>query len=393
MPTYRRTDIAFERGEGPYLYSTDGRRFLDFASGIAVTCLGHSHPALVEALIEQGRKFWHCSNIFTIPGQQEMGEKFVRDTFADTVFFGNSGSEAVELGIKMIRKYHHASGNPHKTGIVCMKGAFHGRTLATIFAGGQESHIDGFGPAVQGFRHVAFGNMNELRDAIDDEVGGILFEPIQGEGGYRPAPDGFLEAVRETADEFGLLVMLDEVQCGNGRTGRLFAHQWSDMTPDIMATAKGMGGGFPVGACLATEEAARGMTAGTHGSTYGGNPLAMAVANAVWDVLTAPGFLDNVRIQGEALHAELRALVADYPEVYVEARGRGLMAGLKLADSLETRQVVDFVRERGLLTVAAGENVVRMAPPLIIGREEIDEAVALLRAAAEELMAEERDVA
>ena len=327
MPTYRRTDIAFERGEGPYLYSTDGRRFLDFASGIAVTCLGHSHPALVEALIEQGRKFWHCSNIFTIPGQQEMGEKFVRDTFADTVFFGNSGSEAVELGIKMIRKYHHASGNPHKTGIVCMRGAFHGRTLATIFAGGQESHIDGFGPAVQGFRHVAFGNMNELRDAIDDETGGILFEPIQGEGGYRPAPDGFLEAVRETADEFGLLVMLDEVQCGNGRTGRLFAHEWSDMTPDIMATAKGMGGGFPVGACLATEEAAKGMTAGTHGSTYGGNPLAMAVANAVWDVLTAPGFLENVRVQGEALHAELRALVADYPEVYVEARGRGLMAG------------------------------------------------------------------
>ena len=388
MPTYRRTDIAFERGEGPYLYSTDGRRFLDFASGIAVTCLGHGHPALVEALTEQAQKLWHCSNIFTIPGQQEMGEKFVRDTFADTVFFGNSGSEAVELGIKMIRKYHHASGNPHKTGIVCMKGAFHGRTLATIFAGGQESHIEGFGPAVEGFRHVAFGNMNELRDAIDDEVGGILFEPIQGEGGYRPAPDGFLEDVRKTADEFGLLVMLDEVQCGNGRTGKLFAHEWSAMTPDIMATAKGMGGGFPVGACLASEEAAKGMTAGTHGSTYGGNPLAMAVANAVWDVITGPGFLENVREQGEALHAELRKLVADHPDVYVEARGRGLMAGLKLADRLETRQVVDFVRERGLLTVAAGENVVRMAPPLIIGRDEIDEAVALLRAAAEKLGAE-----
>ena len=388
MPTYRRTDIAFERGEGPYLYSTDGRRFLDFASGIAVTCLGHGHPALVEALTEQAQKLWHCSNIFTIPGQQEMGEKFVRDTFADTVFFGNSGSEAVELGIKMIRKYHHASGNPHKTGIVCMKGAFHGRTLATIFAGGQESHIEGFGPAVEGFRHVAFGNMNELRDAIDDEVGGILFEPIQGEGGYRPAPDGFLEDVRKTADEFGLLVMLDEVQCGNGRTGKLFAHEWSAMTPDIMATAKGMGGGFPVGACLATEEAAKGMTAGTHGSTYGGNPLAMAVANAVWDVITGPGFLENVRKQGAALHAELETLVADYPNVYVEARGRGLMAGLKLADRLETRQVVDFVRERGLLTVAAGENVVRMAPPLIIGRDEIDEAVALLRAAAEKLGAE-----
>ena len=385
MPTYRRTDIAFERGEGPYLYSTDGRRFLDFASGIAVTCLGHGHPALVEALTEQAQKLWHCSNIFTIPGQQEMGEKFVRDTFADTVFFGNSGSEAVELGIKMIRKYHHASGNPHKTGIVCMKGAFHGRTLATIFAGGQESHIEGFGPAVEGFRHVAFGNMNELRDAIDDEVGGILFEPIQGEGGYRPAPDGFLEDVRKTADEFGLLVLLDEVQCGNGRTGKLFAHEWSAMTPDIMATAKGMGGGFPVGACLATEEAAKGMTAGTHGSTYGGNPLAMAVANAVWDVITGPGFLENVRKQGAALHTELETLVADYPDVYVEARGRGLMAGLKLADRLETRQVVDFVRERGLLTVAAGENVVRMAPPLTIGRDEIDEAVALLRAAAEKL--------
>ena len=388
MPTYRRTDIAFERGEGPYLYSTDGRRFLDFASGIAVTCLGHGHPALVEALTDQAQKLWHCSNIFTIPGQQEMGEKFVRDTFADTVFFGNSGSEAVELGIKMIRKYHHASGNPHKTGIVCMKGAFHGRTLATIFAGGQESHIEGFGPAVEGFRHVAFGNMNELRDAIDDEVGGILFEPIQGEGGYRPAPEGFLEDVRKTADEFGLLVLLDEVQCGNGRTGKLFAHEWSAMTPDIMATAKGMGGGFPVGACLATEEAAKGMTAGTHGSTYGGNPLAMAVANAVWDVITGPGFLENVRKQGAALHAELETLVADYPDVYVEARGRGLMAGLKLADRLETRQVVDFVRERGLLTVAAGENVVRMAPPLIIGRDEIDEAVALLRAAAEALKAE-----
>ena len=388
MPTYRRTDIAFERGEGPYLYSTDGRRFLDFASGIAVTCLGHGHPALVEALTGQAQKLWHCSNIFTIPGQQEMGEKFVRDTFADTVFFGNSGSEAVELGIKMIRKYHHASGNPHKTGIVCMKGAFHGRTLATIFAGGQQSHIEGFGPAVEGFRHVAFGNMNELRDAIDDETGGILFEPIQGEGGYRPAPDGFLEDVRKTADEFGLLVMLDEVQCGNGRTGKLFAHEWSAMTPDIMATAKGMGGGFPVGACLASEEAAKGMTAGTHGSTYGGNPLAMAVANAVWDVITGPGFLENVRKQGAALHAELETLVADYPNVYVEARGRGLMAGLKLADRLETRQVVDFVRERGLLTVAAGENVVRMAPPLIIGRDEIDEAVALLRAAAEKLGAE-----
>lgn len=390
MPTYQRTDIAFERGEGSYLYTSDGRRFLDFASGIAVTGLGHGHPALIKALTEQANKFWHCSNIFTIPGQQTMAEKMVRDTFADTVFFGNSGSEAVELGIKMIRKYHHVTGNPDKTTIVCMNGAFHGRTIATIFAAGQEKLIDGFGPALPGFKHVSYANMNALRDAVvgDSTVGGILFEPIQGEGGYRPAPPAFLDDVRKLADEYGLLVMFDEVQCGNGRTGKLFAHEFSNMTPDIMATAKGMGGGFPVGACLATEEAAKGMVAGTHGSTYGGNPLAMAVANAVWDELTKPGFLQNVRVQGQAFHEALEQLVADYPEVYVEARGVGLMAGLKLADHLETRQVVDFVRERGLLTVAAGENVVRMAPPLIIGQEEIDEAIALLREAAEDLKPE-----
>ena len=395
MPTYQRTDIAFERGEGPYLYSTDGRRFLDFASGIAVTSLGHSHPALINALNEQANKLWHCSNIFTIPGQQAMAERMVRDTFADTVFFGNSGSEAVELGIKMIRKYQHVSGNPEKTTIVCMNGAFHGRTIATIFAAGQKKLIDGFGPALPGFKHVAYANMNELCDAVADDstVGGILLEPIQGEGGYRAAPSEFLDDVRKLADEYGLLVMLDEVQCGNGRTGRLFAHEFSNMTPDIMATAKGMGGGFPVGACLATAEASNGMVAGTHGSTYGGNPLAMAVAGAVWDELTKPGFLQNVRLQGQAFHQGLEQLVKAYPEVYVESRGVGLMAGIRLADHLETRQVVDFVRERGLLTVAAGENVVRMAPPLIITRAEVDEALMFLRDAAEEMKSKGRNSA
>ncbi|MCY4239425.1 MAG: aspartate aminotransferase family protein [Rhodospirillaceae bacterium] len=395
MPTYQRTDIAFERGEGPYLYSTDGRRFLDFASGIAVTSLGHSHPALIKALNEQANKLWHCSNIFTIPGQQAMAERLVRDTFADTVFFGNSGSEAVELGIKMIRKYQHVSGSPEKTTIVCMNGAFHGRTIATIFAAGQKKLIDGFGPALPGFKHVSYANMNELRDAVvgDSTVGGILFEPIQGEGGYRSAPPEFLDDVRKLADEYGLLVMLDEVQCGNGRTGKLFAHEFSNMTPDIMATAKGMGGGFPVGACLATAEASKGMVAGTHGSTYGGNPLAMAVASAVWDELTKLGFLENVRFQGQAFHEGLERLVKAYPEVYVESRGVGLMAGIRLADHLETRQVVDFVRERGLLTVAAGENVVRMVPPLIITRAEVDEALIFLQDAAEEMKSKGRNSA
>ncbi len=381
LPTYQRSDIAFERGEGAYLYASDGRRFLDFASGIAVTGLGHSHPHLIAALTEQANKFWHCSNIFTIPGQQRLAERLVAATFADTVFFCNSGSEAVECGIKMIRRYHWITGNPQKNRIICMTGGFHGRTLATIYAGGQAKHTEGFAPAVDGFDHVAYGNLNELKAAVTPETGGILVEPIQGEGGYRPAPEGYLKGLRQIADEYGLLLMLDEVQCGNGRTGKLFAYELEGVEPDIVATAKGMGGGFPVGACLAREDAAQGMTAGTHGSTYGGNPLAMAVANAVLDVILEPGFLDRVQAAGEQFRTALDGLAAAHPETFVEARGVGLMMGLKCVDAIPSRDFVAALRDVGLLTVAAGDNVVRFAPPLIIDQSHIDEAAGMIEAA------------
>ncbi len=382
MPTYNRTDIAFEKGEGAYLFERDGRRFLDFASGIAVTCLGHGHPHLVKALTEQAQKLWHCSNIFTIPGQQRLAERMVEHTFADTVFFGNSGAEAVECAIKLARRYHYVDGNPQKNTILCTNSAFHGRTLTTIFAGGQPKHTEGFGPAVPGFAHVAFGNLNEMRAAVDESTAAIMVEPIQGEGGYRPAPDGYLEGLREICDEFGLLLILDEVQSGNGRTGKFYAHELTSATPDVMATAKGMGGGFPVGACLATAEAAKGMTPGTHGSTYGGNPLAMAVGNAVLDVLLEPGFLDGVAERGAELMAALEGLVESHPDIFVEARGVGLMVGLKCAPDVVNSEMVAMLRDGGFLTVGAGDNVVRMAPPLIIESAHIAEAVEHLDAGA-----------
>lgn len=378
LPTYNRTDIAFERGEGAWLFTSDGRRFLDFASGIAVTCLGHAHPHLVKTLQEQAAKLWHCSNIFTIPGQQEMAERLRANTFADTVFFCNSGAEAVETGIKMVRRYHYVNGNPERHRIICAEGAFHGRTLTTIFAGGQAKHTEGFGPKVEGFDHVAFGNLNEVRAAITPETAGILMEPVQGEGGYKPADPEFIQGLRKVCDEFGLLLMYDEVQCGNGRTGKYFAHEWFDTPPDIMATAKGMGGGFPVGACLATAEAGKGMTAGTHGSTYGGNPLAMAVANAVLDVILEPGFFDGVAERGAYFEKGLQKLVADHPDTFVEQRGMGLMRGLRCAEGVNNGEFVGRLRDAGLLAVGAGENVVRMAPPLIIGEAEIDEAMRLI---------------
>lgn len=378
MPTYNRTEIAFEKGEGAYLFARDGRRFLDFASGIAVTCLGHSHPHLVSALTEQAQKLWHCSNIFTIPDQQRLAERLVANTFADTVFFGNSGAEAVECAIKLARRYQFVSGHPEKHKIICTTNAFHGRTLTTIFAGGQPKHTEGFGPPVPGFVHVAFGNLNEMRAAIDDETAAILVEPIQGEGGYKPAPDGYLEGLRAVADEFGLLLMLDEVQSGNGRTGKMYAHELTDAKPDVMATAKGMGGGFPLGACLATEDAAKGMVAGTHGSTYGGNPLASAVGNAVLDVLLEPGFLDSVAERGAELMAALQGLVDAHPTIFVEARGVGLMVGLKCAAEVNNGEMVAALRDAGFLTVGAGDNVVRMAPPLILESAHIAEAVEII---------------
>ncbi len=376
MPTYKRCGIALERGEGVYVYDTDGRRYLDFLAGIAVNSLGHAHPHLVGALTEQANRLWHCSNIFEIPGQERLAERLVAATFADTAFFANSGAEAIECGIKMIRKYHHEAGNPEKYSIICVSDAFHGRTLTTIFAAGQEKLVKGFGPAVPGFNHVAFGNLNELRAAITDETAGILVEPVQGEGGIRAADDDYLAGLRKTADEFGLLLMYDEVQCGVGRTGKLFYHEWSGAAPDIMAIAKGIGGGFPVGACLATERAASGMTAGTHGSTFGGNPLAMAIGNAVLDVVLEEGFLDRVNQVADVLWQRLEALVAAHPKVFTAISGRGLMIGVTCA--VPNQEMIAGLREAGLLVGQSGGNMIRLLPPLTIDEAHVHEAVGIL---------------
>ena len=376
LPTYARADIAFDRGEGAWLFSTDGKKYLDFGSGVAVTALGHAHPHLVEALTAQAQKLWHCSNLFQIPGQQRLAERLVANTFADTVFFGNSGAEALECSIKIVRKYQSAVGHPEKYRIIGFNGSFHGRTLATLAAAGNEKYLAGFGPPVDGFDHVAFNNLNELRAAVTNETGGILVEPVQGEGGVRPANPEFLRGLRQVADEFGLLLVFDEVQSGMGRTGKLFAHEWAGVTPDVMAVAKGLGGGFPVGACLATERAAQGMTAGTHGSTFGGNPLAMAVGNAVLDVILAPGFLDKVHREAVRLRERLEFVVRKYPKVYAELRGEGLLLGIKTA--VPNTEVSKRLEREGMLTVGAGDNVVRLLPPLIIGKAEVDAAEVIL---------------
>jgi acetylornithine/N-succinyldiaminopimelate aminotransferase len=385
MPTYARCNVAFERGEGAYLFATDGRRYLDFACGIAVTGLGHAHPHLVAALAEQGRKLWHCSNIFQIPGQQRLAERLVSARFADTLFFCNSGAEAIEGGIKLVRKYHDDTGHPERYRIICFHNGFHGRTLATIAAGGQEKHLKGFAPVVDGFDHVAYDNLNEVRNAITGETAAILVEPVQGEGGLRAAGPDFLKGLREVCDEFGLLLFLDEVQSGMGRTGKLFAHEWSGVRPDVLSTAKALGGGFPIGAVLATEKAAVGMTNGTHGSTFGGNPLAMAVANAVLDVMLAPGFLDEVAQKGVRLGRRLEKFVRAHAGVFSEVRGMGLLRGLKCADGLAAADVVAKLRDRGMLTVSAGDNVVRLLPPLIVEDRQLDEALAILEKAAAEI--------
>ncbi len=376
MPTYARADIAFERGEGAYLYAGDGSRYLDFASGIAVTALGHAHPHLVAALREQAGKLWHTSNLFQIPGQTRLAERLVANSFADSVFFTNSGAEAIECGLKMLRKYQDDFGDPKRYRVICCHGAFHGRTLATIAAGGQEKHLAGFGPTVEGFDHVAYGNMNELRNAITGETAAILVEPVQGEGGMRKASVEYLRALRAVADEFGLLLFFDEVQCGMGRTGKLFAHQWADIEPDIVATAKGLGGGFPIGACLAKEKAARALTAGSHGSTFGGNPLAVAVGNAVLDVMLAEGFLEQVRRVAARLRARLEDFARRHPDLIEEVRGEGLMIGLKCR--VPNTEVITRLRANHLLTAGAGENVVRILPPLIIDDSHLEEGLAIL---------------
>lgn len=378
MPTYARADVAFVKGEGAYLFDEQGRRYLDFASGVAVTALGHAHPHLVAALAGQAAKVWHTSNLFRVTGQETLAGRLVANTFADTVFFANSGAEAVECGLKMVRKYFDETGQPEKYRVITCTNGFHGRTMATIAAGGQEKHLAGFDPVMDGFDHVPFGNVNELRAAIGEKTAAVLVEPVQGEGGINYADADFLRGVRQACDEFGLLMFLDEVQTGVGRTGKLYAHEWSDVIPDVMASAKGLGGGFPVGACLATEKAAQGMTAGTHGSTYGGNPLAMAAANAVLDVVLEDGFLDGVNAAAATLCAGLDKLADAYPSVIEDVRGLGLLLGLKMTADHTNGDVVSALRNAGMLTVPAGDNVVRLLPPLIITQTHIDEALTIL---------------
>jgi len=385
LPTYARVDLEFERGEGAYLYTTEGERYLDFAAGIAVNALGHAHPHLVAALAHQAQKLWHTSNLFRIPGQERLAERLCAATFADTVFFTNSGAEALECAIKMVRKYHSAAGAPERYRLITFEGAFHGRTLATIAAGGQEKLLAGFGPPVDGFDQAPLGDIEAVRAAITPQTAGFLIEPIQGEGGMRHATWPFLRALRALADEHGLLLILDEVQSGMGRTGQLFAYQHSGIAPDILAAAKGLGGGFPIGACLATAHAAHGMTVGTHGSTFGGNPLAMAVGNAVLDVVLDRDFLAHVQQIGLRLRQRLAEIGDAHPGMIEEVRGEGLMLGLKVGPP--AGDVVAALRAQRLLAVGAGDNVVRLVPPLIIGEGEMREACDSLDAALSALTA------
>ena len=380
MPTYARSELTFERGEGAYLYASDGRKYLDFSSGVAVTSLGHAHPRLNAALAKQAAKLWHCSNLYQIAEQKKLAQRLVDLTFADTVFFCNSGAEAMECAIKLVRKHYAESGHPEKYRLIACHGSFHGRTLATLAAAGNEKYLKGFGPPAPGFDHVAFGNLNEMRAAVGKETAAILVEPVQGEGGLATAPPEYLRGLRAIADEFGILLVFDEVQSGMGRTGKLFAHEWAGVTPDVMALAKGLGGGFPVGACLATERAAAGMTAGTHGSTFGGNPLAMAVANGVLDVMLADGFLARVNGVAELLHRRLDELAAGYPDIIAERRGKGLLTGFRCV--VPNTEMVARLRERGLLVAGAGDNVVRALPPLIIDRSHVEEAVDIIESIA-----------
>jgi acetylornithine/N-succinyldiaminopimelate aminotransferase len=376
LPTFARADLSFERGEGPWLITPQGERYLDFAAGIAVNSLGHGHPHLVAALQEQAAKLWHISNLYQIPDGERLAQRLVDHTFADTVFFTNSGAEALECAIKMARKYHAANGHPERYRLITFEGAFHGRTLATIAAGGQKKYLEGFGPKVEGFDQVPFGDHEALKAAIGPETAGILIEPVQGEGGVRAVPSQCLRGLRELCNEHGLLLIFDEVQTGVGRSGTFFAHERSGVTPDIMAIAKGIGGGFPVGACLATREAGKGMTAGVHGTTFGGNPLAMAVGNAVLDVILAPGFLEQVEKISLLMKQRLAEMKDRHPGVIAEVRGTGLLLGLKTR--VVNTDLVAALRDEKMLSVGAGDNVVRFLPPLIIDEAIVSEAMTRL---------------
>lgn len=385
LPTYSRAPLSFVKGEGSWLIEEDGRRFLDLGAGIAVNALGHAHPALVAALTEQAGKLWHTSNLYQIPQQQALADKLVALSFADTVFFTNSGTESCELAVKMARKYFYEKGQPDRVDIITFSGSFHGRSSAGIAAAGSEKMTKGFGPLLPGFVHVEFGDHDGLHAAITDTTAAILIEPVQGEGGIRPVPDQCLKGLRDLCDEHGILLIMDEVQCGVGRTGKLFAHEWSGITPDIMMVAKGIGGGFPLGAVLATEDAASGMTAGTHGSTYGGNPLGCAVGCAVIDIVAAPVFLAEVNRKAGLLRQKLEGLIASHPDIFESVRGAGLMLGLKC--KVAPGDVVNAGYANEIITVPAADNVVRLLPPLTITDDEIAEAVSRLDRAAASLHA------
>ena len=379
MPTYNRYPVAFERGEGARLLADDGREFIDFGAGIAVNSFGHAHPHLKAALEAQAEKLWHTSNLYRIPEGERLAQRLCEASFADLVFFNNSGAEAVETAIKTARKYHAAKGRPERYRVITFAGAFHGRTLATIAAGGKPQYMEGFGPACPVFDKVEPGDLEAAKAAITDETAAMLIEPVQGEGGIRVMDPQFLKGLRELCDEAGILLIFDEVQCGMGRTGRLFAHEWAGVKPDIMALAKALGGGFPIGACLATKEAAAGMTAGVHGSTFGGNPLAMAVGNAVMDIIEDPAFLEGVRAKAGRLNQKLAGLAASYPDALAGVRGLGMMLGLECR--VPNTEVAKAAFEAGVLVVGAGDNVVRLAPPLTLEDGEMDEGLARLDAA------------
>lgn len=382
LPTYKRADIAFVRGEGAYLYAEDGRRYLDFGAGIAVNAFGHAHPTLVKALTEQAGKIWHCSNLYRVPGQEALAARLIAHTFADTMFFGNSGVEACECAFKMARRWQFVSGHPERYRIITFKGAFHGRTLGGTFAGGNPHYMEGLGPN-PGFDTIAPGDLGLVEQTITSETAAIMIEPVQGESGIHVMPTAFLKGLRALCDKHGLQLIFDEVQCGLGRSGTLFVYQQAGVTPDIMPIAKAIGGGFPLGACLATADAAKGMTYGTHGSTYGGNPLAMAVGIAAFDMMVAPGFIEHVREISGYFNQKLEGLIAQYPGVFEEVRGLGLMLGLKLTAAVANTDFIAELYRQQLLMVGAGDNVIRILPPLIVTETEVDEAITKLSAAAD----------
>lgn len=379
MPVYARAPIAFTHGKGAYLFDDTGRRYLDFVAGVAVNALGHCHPRLVQALSDQASQLWHVSNLFSAPAQEAFAQRLIDNSFADTAFFTNSGVEAWECGVKTIRRYFDTIGQPDRYRIITFHGGFHGRTLTAISAAPQEKLIGGFAPLVDGFDYIPWGDLDAVRAAITPQTAALHIEPVQGEGGVRPASTAFLKGLRSIADEHGLLLYFDEIQCGMGRSGTLFAYEQAGVLPDVMCLAKGIGGGFPLGACLATAQAAAGMIAGSHGSTYGGNALAMAVGQAVLDEMLQPAFLKNVRRVAAILTAGLQQLVADYPALFVEVRGQGLLLGLRCADGVVNGDIIVALRHHGLLAAPAGENVVRLLPPLIIDQPEIDLALSILR--------------